>query len=84
MQCIKNISIDLYYHNTNYGWNESAPYRTITVKDALYDLPEIKCGSNIEEMSYVCEPITHFQRKVTIIGTHLCTCLETNALFDKI
>lgn len=76
--CSLTIMIDNKKYNINYAWKESAPYRTITVKDALYDLPEIKCGSNIEEMSYVGEPITYFQRKMrgkpyqSILTDHIC------------
>jgi len=69
---------DIFQYITNCVQKESAPYRAITVKDALYDLPEVKCGSNIEEMSYVGEPITHFQRKVIIRGMHLIVYTHNN------
>lgn len=45
-------------------WKNSAPFRSITVKDAMCDLPDIKNGWSKEEMSYGSEPLTHFQRKV--------------------
>lgn len=38
----------------------------ITVRDSMCDLPEIKCGNAKEEMSYLSEPQTHFQRKVNM------------------
>ncbi|KYN05968.1 DNA (cytosine-5)-methyltransferase PliMCI [Cyphomyrmex costatus] len=76
--CSLTVIIDSKRYNTNCVQKGFAPYRAITVKDALYDLPEIKCGSNIEEMSYVGEPITHFQRKMrgkpyrSILTDHIC------------
>ncbi|KYQ51853.1 DNA (cytosine-5)-methyltransferase PliMCI [Trachymyrmex zeteki] len=62
--CSLSVIVDSKRYITNCVRKEFAPYRAITVKDALYDLPEIKCGSNVEEISYVGEPITHFQRKM--------------------
>ena len=44
----------------------AAPYRTITVKDAMSDLPEIKNGAKAEEISYKGDAQTHFQRLVRI------------------
>ena len=43
----------------------SAPLRTITVQDAMYDLPEIKNGAATREISYNGEPQSHFQRIVS-------------------
>ena len=43
-------------------WTESAPYRTICVRDALADLPEIKNGWNRLEMPYDAEAVSHFQK----------------------
>ena len=42
----------------------SAPYRTITVRDAMSDLPEIRNGAKKEEMAYYGDPQSHFQRLV--------------------
>ena len=47
---------------------ESAPYRTISVRDAMSDLPNIRNGWNKEEIAYNDEPISHFQRKVKNIN----------------
>lgn len=41
---------------------DSAPYRMITVRDALTDLPDIKNGESEYEKQYDSDPITHFQR----------------------
>lgn len=43
---------------------ESAPFRTITVRDTMSDLPEIRNGAKAEEISYQGDPQTHFQRMV--------------------
>lgn len=42
----------------------SAPFRTVTVRDAMSDLPEIKNGAKAETISYSAEPQSHFQRQV--------------------
>lgn len=42
----------------------SAPYRTITVRDAMSDLPEIRNGAKAEEISYNADAMSHFQRQV--------------------
>lgn len=42
----------------------SAPYRTITVRDAMSDLPEIRNGASNDEISYSGDAISHFQRQV--------------------
>lgn len=55
-----------FQYSSNCAWTESAPFRTINVRDAMSDLPDIKNGWNKEEISYGSEPLTHFQRKVTI------------------
>lgn len=52
---------------SNCVWTDSAPFRTITVKDAMCDLPDIKNGWSKEEMPYGSEPLSHFQRKVTTL-----------------
>jgi len=42
----------------------SAPYRTVTVRDAMSDLPEIRNGAKADEISYNGEALSHFQRQV--------------------
>ena len=58
-------SLNTFQYSSNCTWVESAPFRTVSVKDAMSDLPEIKNGWNKEEMPYNSEPMSHFQRKVT-------------------
>lgn len=43
---------------------DSAPYRTITVKDSMSDLPDIRNGSSVRTMNYNGEPHCHYQRLV--------------------
>ncbi|KAG8239320.1 DNA (cytosine-5)-methyltransferase 1 [Ladona fulva] len=54
----------------------SAPFRTITVRDAMSDLPEIRNGSKKEEISYGGEPLSHFQRQMRgnqeVLKDHIC------------
>lgn len=46
---------------SNCKWTESAPYRTITVRDTMSDLPEICNGQMNVVMDYDTVPISHFQ-----------------------
>ena len=46
---------------------DSAPFRTITVRDTMSDLPDIKNGAKAEEISYSGDPLSHFQRLVRFI-----------------
>ncbi|KAL0106555.1 hypothetical protein PUN28_016331 [Cardiocondyla obscurior] len=84
--CSSSVMIDNKQYKTNFIQKHSAPYRAITVKDALCDLPEIKSGSNREEMPYGGEPITYFQRKMrskscrSILTDHICK--EMSPLID--
>ncbi|XP_011350631.1 DNA (cytosine-5)-methyltransferase 1 isoform X1 [Ooceraea biroi] len=76
--CSLSVVVDNKKYFSNCGWTKSAPYRTITVKDAMCDLPDIRNGWNREEMSYGSEPLTHFQRKMrdkqyqSILKDHIC------------
>lgn len=54
-----------FQYTSNIQWVNSAPLRTITVRDTMYDLPEIKNGASTREISYVGEPQSHFQRSVS-------------------
>ena len=48
----------------------SAPLRTITVRDAMSDLPDIKNGASSREIGYGGEPLSHFQRLVSSIDSY--------------
>ncbi|XP_060530589.1 DNA (cytosine-5)-methyltransferase PliMCI-like isoform X2 [Cylas formicarius] len=59
-------------------WTESAPYRTICVKDAMSDLPPIANGCNKIQMPYDGEAVSHFQRlmrgkeETDLVCDHIC------------
>ncbi|XP_064649332.1 DNA (cytosine-5)-methyltransferase PliMCI-like isoform X1 [Lineus longissimus] len=56
----------------------SCPYRTITVRDTMSDLPEIRNGAKADEISYNTEPQSHFQKMIRgsqyqpILRDHIC------------
>lgn len=53
-------------------------YRTITVRDTMSDLPEIRNGASALEISYNGEPQSWFQRQIRgtqyqpILKDHIC------------
>lgn len=47
---------------------QSAPYRTVRVRDALLDLPEIKNGWNKPEMPYDTDATCHYQKIMRVGG----------------
>uniref|UniRef100_T1H9D1 DNA (cytosine-5-)-methyltransferase n=1 Tax=Rhodnius prolixus TaxID=13249 RepID=T1H9D1_RHOPR len=57
-------------------WIDSAPYRTITVRDAISDLPEITNGAKNETSSYAKDPVTHYQKMMRgnqkVLLDHIC------------
>ncbi|XP_063841265.1 LOW QUALITY PROTEIN: DNA (cytosine-5)-methyltransferase PliMCI-like [Scylla paramamosain] len=73
-----SVVIDAKKYVTNCQWTESAPLRTVTVRDTMSDLPEIPNGHRKEEMSYGAEPVSHFQRLIRgnqyqpILRDHIC------------
>lgn len=67
----------------------SGPFRTITVRDTMSDLPEIRNGALALEISYNGEPQSWFQRQLRgsqyqpILRDHICkvTLPERGASF---
>lgn len=53
-----------FQYSSNIKRLHSAPYRTITVRDCMSDLPNIKNGHKQSDMSYGGDASTHFQRLV--------------------
>lgn len=58
-------------------WKNSAPNRTICIRDAISDLPEIENGHKLAEIPYDGEALTHFQRKMRkggglVVVDHVC------------
>lgn len=74
--CQLNSLVDNRKYFTNCEWTESAPFRMVSVKDAISDLPLIDNGSNLNEMNYQALADTDFQRKLranqTILKDHIC------------
>nr|XP_054770266.1 DNA (cytosine-5)-methyltransferase PliMCI-like [Lytechinus pictus] len=63
---------------SNNQWCLSAPYRTISVRDSMSDLPTIRNGAQKLEISYDGEPQSDFQKKIRgnqyqpILRDHIC------------
>lgn len=76
--CQLSVVVDNKKFTSNCQWVESSPLRTITVRDTMSDLPEIRNGHRKEEMSYGTEPESHFQRLIRgnqyqpILRDHIC------------
>ncbi|KAJ8957071.1 hypothetical protein NQ318_007284, partial [Aromia moschata] len=73
-----SIVIDGLSYDTGSHWTISLPYRTICVRDAIADLPEIENGCTKTEMPYDEEPKSHFQRRIRrmnkdgLVKDHIC------------
>lgn len=76
--CSLSVMIGDKKIQSNNQWCQSAPYRTITVRDAMSDLPTISNGANKLEISYDGEPQSDFQKKIRgnqyqpILRDHVC------------
>ncbi|KAG1714242.1 DNA (cytosine-5)-methyltransferase 1 [Nymphon striatum] len=64
--CTLSVVIDDKKYLPTTKWT-SAPYRTITVRDCMSDLPEILNGAKDNPISYGGDPRTHFQRMVGVM-----------------
>lgn len=62
---LSHFYVFFFQFNNNCRWVSSAPLRTITVRDALSDLPEIANGADRSVMNYSDDCKTHFQRLVS-------------------
>merc|ERR1712241_1463006 len=74
--CHLSVEIDDRKYFSNAKWINAGPYRTITVRDTLSDLPKIKNGHSKVEMSYSKDPESHFQKKIRgdqqVLRDHIC------------
>lgn len=50
--CTLSVQIDGKKYSNNIFWEDQAPYRTITIRDAMSDLPPISSGNNTIEQDY--------------------------------
>lgn len=70
--------VDELRYSNNITRINAAPFRTITVRDTMADLPAIKNGHNKVEMQCEFEERSHFQRMISagsnqsIIRDHVC------------
>ncbi|CAF4881707.1 unnamed protein product [Pieris macdunnoughi] len=62
--CTLTTTIDGKRFASNIQWDDSAPRRTCTIKDAMSDLPQICNGANKIEIDYGSMPESYFQRLV--------------------
>ena len=70
-----SVTINDKKYVSNCQWTSSAPYRTITVRDIMSDLPPIRNGDQVETKAYVIEPESHFQRMIrdkSGLRDHIC------------
>jgi DNA (cytosine-5)-methyltransferase 1 len=51
----------------NVRWINSAPYRNVTTREAISDLPEIESGESRTKLSYGTMPESHFQKLVRFV-----------------
>ncbi len=62
---------------------EYAPFRTITVRDSMSDLPVIKNGARQDEISYGGDAESHFQRMVCVVSFgDFCGDLQSFSCFN--
>ena len=76
--CQLSVQIDDVRYESNVRWKTSAPYRTVTVRDTMSDLPRIKNGHDKLEISYGGEPVSHFQKSIRKGSEVLCDHVTKN------
>ena len=67
--CKLSVKVDNIPYELN--MNKSAPYKTVTVRDTMSDLPRIKNGHNKLEISYGGEARSHFQKMIRKGSDHI-------------
>ena len=78
--CQLSVFVGRKKFHSNCRWLFSAPYRTVTIRDAMSDLPEIANGAKEEDISYGCNPQSYFQRLMryhqpeasNVLRDHIC------------
>ncbi|XP_048198152.1 DNA (cytosine-5)-methyltransferase 1 isoform X2 [Perognathus longimembris pacificus] len=76
--CQLSVVVDDKKFVSNITRLSSGPFRTITVRDTMSDLPEIQNGASASEISYNGEPQSWFQRQLRgshyqpILRDHIC------------
>uniref|UniRef100_A0A8C4UJU1 DNA (cytosine-5)-methyltransferase 1 n=1 Tax=Falco tinnunculus TaxID=100819 RepID=A0A8C4UJU1_FALTI len=83
--CQLSVVVDDKKFVSNITRTYSGPFRTITVRDTMSDLPEIRNGASALEISYNGEPQSWFQRQIRgsqyqpILRDHICKVWMTEA-----
>ncbi|XP_016122167.1 DNA (cytosine-5)-methyltransferase 1-like, partial [Sinocyclocheilus grahami] len=76
--CSLSVVVDEKRYVSNVTRGNGGIYRTITVRDTMSDLPEIRNGAAYLEISYNGEPQSWFQRHIRgsqyqpILRDHIC------------
>ncbi|XP_053320799.1 DNA (cytosine-5)-methyltransferase 1 isoform X2 [Spea bombifrons] len=76
--CQLSVVVDEKKYVSNITRTNSSLFRTITVRDTMSDLPEIRNGASALEISYNGEPQSWFQRQIRgsqyqpILRDHIC------------
>ncbi|XP_077185875.1 DNA (cytosine-5)-methyltransferase 1 isoform X2 [Paroedura picta] len=76
--CQLSVVVDDKKFVSNITRTYSGPFRTITVRDTMSDLPEVRNGASALEISYNGEPQSWFQRQIRgsqyqpILRDHIC------------
>ena len=81
--CISKCTSCFVQYVSNITRHSAAPFRTITVRDSMSDLPDIKNGANKREIIYNGEPRCHFQRLVRPALSHYLTICDSNVLATR-
>lgn len=86
--CQLTVKVDDTVFRSNITRTSSAPYRTVTVRDAMADLPEVSNGASMTEIPYNGEAISHFQRQVSgflkISSRLCCFCLIAHSYLRRV
>jgi len=83
-----SVRVNDRMYDGNMKWLDSAPYRPISVKDALHDLPSIVNGARKSEIPYSGEPISHWQKMIrggddrdeAMLHDHICKDMNSLVL----
>nr|XP_023026505.1 DNA (cytosine-5)-methyltransferase 1-like [Leptinotarsa decemlineata] len=85
--CQLSFAVDGCRYFNGCDWTESAPFRTICVRDAMSDLPDIGNGWSKSEMPYDCDAVSHFQKMMrgnderVLVQDHICK--EMSAIVES-
>ncbi|XP_027529206.1 DNA (cytosine-5)-methyltransferase 1-like, partial [Neopelma chrysocephalum] len=88
--CQLSVVVDDKKFVSNITRTYSGPFRTITVRDTMSDLPEIRNGASALEISYNGEPQSWFQRQIRgsqyqpILRDHICKVGRAGSNWERL